>query len=78
MRSPNGDGSGSKVVVLVVVAVAATPEFDRKLMVPFIVAEPVESLLDWPSILSLLKREAIEEREKDGVCMCLCVYNNKE
>lgn len=59
VRSPNGDGSGSKVVE---VAVAAAAEM-RKLLVPFI-AGPVESLLDWPSILSLLKREAIEERER--------------
>ena len=42
-------------------AVAAAEE-ERKLIAPFM-AEPAESLLDWPRILSLLKRDAIDERE---------------
>ena len=29
-------------------------------------AEPAESLLDWPSILSLLKKEAIDEKPEEG------------
>lgn len=52
VRSPNGDGSGSRV--------------DLKVLSPFMeeVMEVMESLFDWPRIRSLLKRDAIDEDDE--------------
>lgn len=65
MRSPNGDGREEMEMVLTEVVLKR--ELAGEAMVVVVVGDEKESLREWPSVRSLLKRDAIFslERERD-------------
>lgn len=65
MRSPNGDGREEMEMVLTEAVLKR--ELAGEAMVVVVVGDEKESLREWPSVRSLLKRDAIFslERERD-------------
>lgn len=65
MRSPNGDGREEMEMVLTEVVLKR--ELAGEAMVVVVVGDEKESLREWPTVRSLLKRDAIFslERERD-------------
>lgn len=57
MRSPNGHGRGEMEMVLTEVVLKR--ELAGEAIVMAVVGEEKESLREWPSVRSLLKRDAI-------------------
>lgn len=63
MRSPNGDGREEMEMVLTEVVLKR--ELAGEAMVVVVVGDEKESLREWPTVRSLLKRDAIFSLERE-------------